>query len=387
MEYQVLIFITEKSLSAVETVSENDCEIISIDGNETMEYQEEKDIRKFCDCIKEYYSIDKFSDLEMEIDLVYGNTEKQYLTYLINQVTGCDKFSVIELKKILPVILLQRKMIRKSEDVLVAFLGESYLVQCDNTLRIMVEKAADNGAGERIQYEDFSLLFYFDAKELSDDFGDSKVNEKNILKIEAIEKQLDEKNKQNRLLQEQRDMISAQLEDANKSIIGLKDRIGSYEGTINALKQEKEKILLELEPLFEKDRQIMSVSFSRSDFYGDFILKLQVEDGSDIERGNTIIELEPLEKRSYDKHKEYICAPKSGKIFWLIEKNTKKDKYSLTIDIAIICNKFDDKENVMKWYKRNPEPKSLLESVGSGYFASEFGPHPIRESLWIEKKK
>lgn len=387
MEYQVLIFMTEKSLSAVEMVSESDCEVISIDGNETMEYQEEKDIRKFCDCIKEYYSIDEFSDLEMEIDLVYGNTEKQYLTYLITQVTGCNNFSVTELKKILPVILLKRKMLCKNEEVLVAFLGESYLAQCDNTLRIIVEKTADNGEGERIQYEDFSILFYFDAKKLSDDFGDSKANEKNILEIEAIEKQLDEKNKQNRLLQEQRDMMSAQVEDANRNINNLKDRIGSYEKTIASLKQEKEKMFLELEPLFEKERQIIQVSFSDSDFYGDFLLKLQVEDGSVIESGNTIIELEPLDNFMCNNHKEYCCARKSGKIIWLIEKNAQKNKHSSSIDIAIICNKFDDKENVMKWYKRNPEPKNLLESVGSGYFASILGPNPIRESLWIKKQK
>ena len=384
MEYQVLIFMTEKSLSAVETVSENDCEIISIDGNETMEYQEEKDIRKFCDCIKEYYSIDEFSDLEMEIDLVYGNTEKQYLTYLINQVTGCNKFSVIELKKILPVILLQRKMIRKNEDFLVAFLGESYLVQCDNTLRIMVEKTADNGAGERIQYEDFSLLFYFDVKKLSDDFGDSKVNEKNILKIEAIEKQLDEKNKQNRLLQEQRDMISAQLEDANKSIIGLKDRIGSYEGTINALKQEKEKILLELEPLFEKDRKIFSANFSRSEFYGEFLLKLQVEDGSDIVEQKNIIQLEPLGSGSWDKHKEYYCAHKRGKIFWLIDDNTKKNKRDNSIDIAVICNKLDNKENVMKWYKRESKGSDMGRAFQLALLYPEFSK---RETLYVEKQK
>lgn len=387
MEYQILIFMTEKLLSAVEMVSENDCERISIDGNETVEYRGEQDIRNFCDCIKEYYSIDEFSDLEMEIDLVYGNTEQRYLAYLINLITGCNKISVIELKKILPVILLQRKMIRKNEDVPVVFQGESYQVQCDSTMQIKVEKIAVNGVGKQIKYEDFSFLYYFDAKNLSNDISSSKVYKENVLKIDTIKQQLDEKNKQNMLLQEQRDMMSAQVEDANKSIISLKDRIGSYEKTIASLKQEKEKMFLELEPLFEKDRQIICVSFSESDFYGDFLLKLQVEDGSYIVEQKKIIQLEPLESGSWNKHKEYYCARKSGKIFWLIDDNIKKCKRDNSMDIAIICNKLDNKENVMKWYKRNPKPKNFLEAVGLGYFASEFGSNPIRETLWIKKNK
>lgn len=387
MEYQVLIFMTEKYLSAVEMVSENDCERISIDGNETVEYKDEKDIRKFCDYIKEYYSIDEFSDLEMEIDLVYGNTEQRYLTHFINLIKGCNKISVIELKKILPVILLQKKMIRKNENVLGAFLGESYQVRCDNAMQITAEKTVVNGIGKQIKYEDFSFLYYFDAKNLSNDISSSKAYKENVLKIDTIKQQLDEKNKQNRLLQEQRDMMSAQVEDANRNINNLQDRIVSYEKTIESLRQEKVKMFLELEPLFEKDRQIISVSFSRSDFFGDFLLKLQVEDGSNIEVGNTIIELEPLDNYMSNNHKEYCRARKSGKIIWLIGKRTQKNRHSSSIDVAVICNKLDNKENVMKWYKRNPEPKNLLEAVGSGYFASELGPNPIRESLWIEKKK
>lgn len=358
MEYQVLIFMTEKSLSAVETVSENDCEIISIDGNETMEYQEEKDIRKFCDCIKEYYSIDEFSDLEMEIDLVYGNTEKQYLTYLINQVTGCDKFSVIELKKILPVILLQRKMIRKSEAVLVAFLGESYLVQCDNTLRIMVEKTVDNGAGERIQYEDFSLLFYFDAKKLSDDFGDSKVNERNILKIEAIEKQLDEKNKQIGVLEREKNIAILQLNQANQQISEIEAKMHFSESTISMLEQDKADLILKLDYFLEGKRVILALKKSECGFLKDYILEQQFEDGDYLEEGNCVVRLKPLSKIHGSCIK--VCTtPYSGKIFWLIDDKIKlsstdklKKEY---IDVAIICDKIDTRDNVKKWYHSSPK--------------------------------
>ena len=95
MDYQLLIFMTNKWLKAVEVVSKDQYELINIDGNEILEYHEEKGIRKFCNSLKEYYSIDEFSDLEMEISLIYNEVSNQAITQLVKQLEKADRKSVV----------------------------------------------------------------------------------------------------------------------------------------------------------------------------------------------------------------------------------------------------------------------------------------------------
>ena len=82
MEYQLLIFLTDKLLKAVEVVSKDQYELVNIDGNEILEYHGEEGICKFCNSLKEYYSIDEFSDLEMEISLIYNEVTNHVIFQL-----------------------------------------------------------------------------------------------------------------------------------------------------------------------------------------------------------------------------------------------------------------------------------------------------------------
>lgn len=353
MEYQVLIFMTEKYLSAAEIISENEYEIISIDGNEAMEYCSDKDIQKFCSCIKEYYNIDEFSDLEIEISLVYGTVGKAALALIVKQINGVDKLDIMKATKLFPIVLMQNKMVHKNKRVQFGFLEETYQVQCNEDMQLRTEKVTGEKVLNKIGYGDFTCLYYPKAGNLENDAAC-------MAKIKSLEEKLDEKDCIIEKLDTEKKEVVRQLNQSSKRVMDL-ERLSVEDGEIIIqLKQEKDSIMEELELFLEKARTICKASFNNSSFWGDVLLKQQIKDGENVKSGDIIFSLEPLDKLFYcNKHEKFYRAPRDGKVFWLVDDNLKismkSSLFSGSIDVFIITNKLDNKENVLKWYESKPE--------------------------------
>ena len=57
MKYCILIFMAKDRLAAIDIGADGMADEISINGNDTMPYASEDEIREFCQHIKDYYNL------------------------------------------------------------------------------------------------------------------------------------------------------------------------------------------------------------------------------------------------------------------------------------------------------------------------------------------
>ena len=162
MDYKNIIFLTKDSIKAVDVGLDGSCDVISLNGHEEIPCKTAQDLKGFCDCLKDAYNIDEFSDLDIETLVIYGKVKNEMLFALHELLKECKQINMIDIEKVIPIIAEKKGLLSEEEKILVEYAGMYYQLHCgaDHMVQVCFAKASEDNC-VHLQNEDFNILYYY----------------------------------------------------------------------------------------------------------------------------------------------------------------------------------------------------------------------------------
>ena len=185
-------------MAAIDIGANDKADVISIDGNNVMEYTSGTQIREFCQYIKSYYNIDSFSDLEMEISILRFDAVMRDALLLLEEIQDAKEYNLISVEKVLPWIAVKEGLIKTGTVVQIETFDLTYTISLDEA---MVMKCQAGGTDKEhvfiLPKEKFTEYNHLDKNDL---FGYE--DEKKVL-CEKYDNELKNKERRIRKLEQQ----------------------------------------------------------------------------------------------------------------------------------------------------------------------------------------
>lgn len=195
MDYNLLVCAACKQWVAIDVDADRECDSISFDGNESMEVGSNEDVANFCEQILNYYNIDSFRDLDLDIKIVVVSVYSNLITDLFIQMEGAKSVNVIDSKSIIPIYVLKNCIVKPGRVIDIRCLDHYFTLQVDDDL---IVSYVNDKAGEEIVIdpESFSFLFRFDCENLIFDETEWKALEEKCVKdVKKKQNEIDEQKK------------------------------------------------------------------------------------------------------------------------------------------------------------------------------------------------
>lgn len=371
MSYKVIVIMTKNLLQAIDIGTDEKSEIISIDGNSTIGYNAENDIVRFCNCIKDYYNVESFCELNMSSMLIKCGVDNTYANFINDLFTDCTDNNIIDIKVALPIVVVSKGIIKKSESFTVTILDSSYIVTANQNSFITCVETVSKCDDEVyvLDTEQFGILYYYK----TDCFS---IDESVLIEKEYEIKQIQKKHKQS--LQ----MLKSELIDSvnkrkklEKEILEITEKnrqLEEYEKKFMSLDRYVIEIpdyfidrIREIEENRKKSRCFHTYLNQENKNY-NYIIKAKLKDGEPV-NSNTIIiqgirtDIGSSINESYVVFK--IFAGHKGKVFYLIDQ---EESICQSKHIAIIGHELDTKESIMKWYKQKLKDNKIEAECKNG---------------------
>lgn len=361
MDYRVLIFMAKNRLAAIDIDGDDVADVISLDGNDVMVYMSKEQIKEFCEHIKEYYNIDQFSDLKMEISILRFDAVMKDAFMLMNflQEGEACVCNLVSVEKLLPWIAMKEGLLKAGTTIQIKTFDLVYAVALDKDLVLQCRKETET-VGKELPFdfpkEKFAEYYHLSKKNLFDYEEEKREWQKKIddamqekerqigelkKQLQATQKKL--KKSEDNLLESQRD-LNERLSNANRQICYLR-----------STNKEKDKICTN-----DVNRGSDALTYS---IMHCFNTGAMVEKGTKIAMVTvkTLFDtfLNSWGTPSFEYYKEIvkykfdIKAGEAGRLFWLHETVTEGIAYGDAI--AVIGNESDTKADVMKWYREMSE--------------------------------
>lgn len=357
MKSNLVIFLLDKEIYGVEVFEKNKFDFININGAHYMNCTGSDSIDSFYTVICEEYSIRDFSSSNMNVALVYDELGNELLYYAINKFQNNGTLQVVPMVELIPVIVSQRSIIKKSGEALLKYRDNYYLVNVAEDGSVQVEKNPEQRENfTSITIADFDFLYYFNMHEFGSDLN----------QIEMLQNQLMDKEKE---LASVREELSS-LTDLN-NIISV--RLDNEQGEL-ALSKAK---LLEIEKNSKREisqfnysskssrggllgniangaaaaTQSYFISNSKNNRY-EFKINLKVQDGASVNAGDLIAKIQYYDSNIREIMDEDITAPIDGRVFYLVSEGKLIQEKE---DIAIIGVKNDTRRTALEWYSEMRE--------------------------------
>ncbi len=356
MDYNLLICASGKQWTAIDINSYGDCDRISFDGNETLLVESNEMLSNFCAQILNYYNINSYKDIELNIKIVMVSGYSSLIADLFSQMKDAKSINVIDAKSIIPIYVLKNCIVKPGSKMDVNCLEETFTLQVDDNLLVSF---IDDKAGEEIvmEPESFSILFRFDCKNLISDEDELKaVEDKCKKEVEKKQKEIDKQKEKYSELKKEYDELEQyyiQLQnEVEESKTRFDDKRTILRFSIDVFKEGNSgsayggqflsKIYTSMSPT--------SAFFGVNTIYSCKLLK---SDGEVVKKGTELIEIiesiyrsnsEPIETGK----KCIIKANEAGKIFYLVKNgDTIKDNEA----VVLLSDSADKRSDIMKWYK------------------------------------
>lgn len=358
MDYRVLIFMAKDRLAAIDIDGEDVPDPVSLDGNDVMAYTSETQIKAFCEQIKEYYNIDRFSDLGMEISILRFDAVMEDAFVLMNllregEAGACNLVCV---EKLLPWVAMKEGLLQAGTAVQIKTFDLVYTVTLGKD---MVLQCSPGKVGEGHPFdfpkEKFAEYFHLGKKNLLDYEEEKREWQKKLDDaLQEKKKQIGELEKQ---LQTAQTKVKKTEEDLAESQRVLREKHSNASRRICYLKcadKEEDKRYRDARcrctiaycyntgTVISKGTKIADVvvldnyGLSAGSGYGMATIAFAVAFGSARTGSGGIFA---------------IKADTAGRLFWLNEPATEENAYGEAI--AVIGNESDTKADVMKWYQEN----------------------------------
>ena len=355
MDYNLLICASGKQWTAIDINSYGDCDRISFDGNETLLVESNEMLSNFCAQILNYYNIDSFKDIELNIKIVMVSGYSSLIADLFSQMKDAKSINVIDAKSIIPIYILKNCIVKSGSKIDVKCLEETFTLQVDNNLLVSF---IDYKAGEEIvmEPENFSILFRFDCKNLISDEDELKAVEDRCKKeVEKKQKEIDKQKEKYSELKKKYDELEQyyiQLQnEVEESKTRFDDKRTILRFTIDGLKEANSG---STGSAFVRMALAAAISISAlSGVNKKYSCRLLKSDGEVVKKGTELIEIvesiyESNSEPSETGKKCIIKANEAGRIFYLVKNgDTIKDNEA----VVLLSDSADKRSDIMKWYK------------------------------------
>lgn len=352
MEYQVLIFMGNERLSAIDIGANGKSDRISIDGNDVMKYNSKMQIKEFCQYIKDYYNISKFSDLEMAITILRFDAVMENIFVLLDQIRDAGECNLISIEKVLPWMVLKEGLIKAGTDIQINTFGMVYTVSLGEDMILKCQPGGIKEHSVMFLPEKFSEYNHLNKKSLVD-----YEEEKNEL-CKKFDIELDNKEQQIKKLE-------SQLVKEKKKTQKAKDSLAQVRTEIDEIQEEREK---------NANRYICKLKKRSSGGYGGtkwnglygafgdiaahmvgdaikYKVKYNIDNADIVKKNQKIATIQAYfgDERKFDRD-TFVTAVADGRVYCLLDSNaTIKDGDA----VALIGDLSDNREDIMQWYEKN----------------------------------
>ena len=188
MEYEALIFVSEKQLAAIDINSSGTQDTISLNGNMIMQYSGSEDIDTFCSCLTDYYNIDSFSEIEIAIKIIVFGPCKNTSLHLLEKMKHAASVNIMDAKMLLSILLMGETKVQKGKTYYMEAFSVLYRLDVHDNLHVNCSEAKKKVSGQnvyRCDMESFSFLSEFDYSRWN---HDDEEKYKKIVEQNTIEK-------------------------------------------------------------------------------------------------------------------------------------------------------------------------------------------------------
>lgn len=405
MNSKLIIFITSTEIYGYDITNLSDVSVISIDGDSRMKL-DDGPVSDFIEYIKDWYSIESFSEIDIEAAVIDCNSERTVLHELLSRLKDCISVSVYPLKAAVLYALIGKNS-SAADGECVDYAGYTYKISCAGG-EYSVEEAEPSDSSIKLSDSDFYFVFHMKAVSGGADQAEveelnAKCEELNVL-VENIKKENTELNmkikditnensnlrnelekiKQQQKLAEELKKIKEQKERCKPMIIFSKipDNLTSVQGrlmrgdinlenknnTYTGMFIKKDTIIacyvLEIRDISSQDRKYFKstaqssglIVNSHNDTLKQQMPPKSTSTGSVFGIVNSIYDMTysrmenlPDEFSCTCKNNEgNISAPIDGKFFWLVTENHHIKNNQ---PIAVIGNENDTIDTINNWLK------------------------------------
>ena len=228
MEYNLLICTSSKYWLAVDINEFGDCDRISLDGNERMEICSADEIPVFCSHILNYYNIEDFSDIPLNVKIVTVGNYSELIVELFEQLKSAATVNIVDAKSVIPIFALKKGSMKPGESIEAECLDEvfSFKVEADCTVSFEEEHPAKKRIS--LEAEEFALLYRFDCTNLlSDEKEKKELEEKYQKEVAEKEKELLEQKEAYKKLQEKYRKLEEEYAKYKQSIVEAEDALNA----------------------------------------------------------------------------------------------------------------------------------------------------------------
>ena len=335
MDYKNIIFLTKDNIKAMDVDLDGNCDVVSLNGHETIPCRTASDLKVFCDCLKDAYNIDEFSDLDIETLVIYSKVKNEMLFTVYELMKDCRQINIIDMEKLLPIIAEKEGLLTTEGKTLVEFFGMYYQLNysADHTVQVRFAKASEDNC-VHLQNEDFNILYYYKNQASVSAEATKKIEAEYQSQMEALKLEFE-----------------AVEERMNKEKAVLLDRIREYEAQLFAKKEEEKRNSFK-RIVYKLDyNQAYTVWISK--YYGDIFL-YQPEDCPD--------DLDDGYEHEYEKKtmslREVIKRVKDRKFERFVHEEYKDKYLGISIEKYYRDSSFVTKGTVVgivenSWYSKN----------------------------------
>lgn len=341
----MIIFISNKHLSAININKSGISEYISLEGNSVMDYTTPNDIETFCKYVLDYFSIEKFSDINLSVFLVDFGAARANINFLYQHLNEVIFENIIDAKSVLPVLLLKEVSVQPNTKYNISSFGKTYQICVDEDYNCNCEECSDMDSLIEITEEKYTIPFNFNCSGMIADGKKYSVLEEkyqpDISKLNAEKQEL-----------------LAKIENLKKT----------KENELNTLKKQLIELTLKLERIKKYTNRSLCIfeskkihsacadvasfafrTFSSTISTPTYSIKYISNDNDLIKKDDIICEV--TKRREGEKiSTQLIKAETSGRVFYMRKNNSKIEDGDC---VAVIGADYDTRAEAMAWYEEN----------------------------------
>lgn len=317
-------------------VSDRAADRVSIEGNDAKRIEDENAVRDFCECVKNYYSINSFAGITFDIKIVDLGAPKEKVQELFDAVRDADSVNLIALHSILPVLLLKARPVKAGAAYTVRCFHTEFYVTVDEKLVVgYADSRAEGSIDVEIAPEELACLFRFDCNGLIADEEERRQLKENYQEtVREKDRAYQKLEAENGKLQEEKRKLENKLEKLQKKEQELQKAVqdAAEEKAAKRVIQRADLILSAGSSIFRFVLYVDSWKLTEICKHGDIVAK-----------GKEFCYI-----TSESGRRNPVKSTAAGRLFYLVEEDEEiRDKQA----IAVIADPSDTYEEVMKWYR------------------------------------
>lgn len=218
MQYEIYVFIDKEKIAAY-SLTGSGMTGISMSGNAVHSVN---DLSGFYDNLLDYFNVDNLNECNALVRIISFDADKDHINTISGFFSGVENISLQRIEDVLPMILLNKGMLKKNTEISVNVFDNIYKVPVDENFNVTVEKS--DAAELTLSIDDFRFITHFN--------GNGFAGEEDVDELGAQNERLQAENTE---LRSKCEKIMADEEELFKQIDSLQNQINKINNYLMSL--------------------------------------------------------------------------------------------------------------------------------------------------------